>query len=365
MDEYSNGSQPSYDRVKELKAFDDTKTGVKGLVDSGVKTLPKIFIRPSEELLKEQKTPCVNLQVPVIDFDGIGKKDRHRYSDIVKEVLDASEKWGFFQVVNHGISSELLDNMIRSVRMFHEQDAEVRKKLYTRDRAKQVLYQSNFDLYTSRYANWRDTLTVDTTCSGHLDPNELPEICRDVMVEYFNQVLKLSDVLLELLSMALGLGPDRLKEMGCNKGWTAVNLYYPACPDPKLTLGSSKHSDSTFFTILLQDQIGGLQVLHENQWVNVRPIPGALVVNIGDMLQIMSNDKLKSVYHRVTANEVGPRISSAFFLKGILSSPKLYGPIKDLLSEENPAKYREFTISEFQGNFYSRPLDEPGFQYFK
>lgn len=178
MDEYSNGSQPSYDRVKELKAFDDTKTGVKGLVDSGVKTLPKIFIRPSEELLKEQKTPCVNLQVPVIDFDGIGKKDRHRYSDIVKEVLDASEKWGFFQVVNHGISSELLDNMIRSVRMFHEQDAEVRKKLYTRDRAKQVLYQSNFDLYTSRYANWRDTLTVDTTCSGHLDPNELPEICR-------------------------------------------------------------------------------------------------------------------------------------------------------------------------------------------
>ncbi|XP_021725878.1 1-aminocyclopropane-1-carboxylate oxidase homolog 1-like [Chenopodium quinoa] len=364
MDGYTNGSQFDYDRAREVKAFDDTKTGVKGLVDSGLKTLPNIFIRPTHELLEDLKTPCVKLQVPVINLEEIHNKDR--YAEIVKEVLNASENWGFFQVINHGIPSELLYKMVQGVRMFHEQDAEVKKKMYTRDRTKQVLYQSNFDLYTSKTANWRDTLTVDTSkSSGHLDPKELPEICRDVLLEYYNQVLKLSDILLELLSMSLGLEPNHLKKMECNKGWTAVNLYYPACPAPELTQGISKHSDSSFLTILLQDQIGGLQILHNNQWVDVQPIPGALVVNIGDLLQMISNDKFKSVYHRVSANHIGPRISVAFFLHGPRSSPKLYGPIQELLSDENSAVYRQFTLSEFLIYFFSRPLDEPGLEYFK
>ncbi|KMT16651.1 hypothetical protein BVRB_3g049370 [Beta vulgaris subsp. vulgaris] len=363
MDGYTSGAQPEYDRMKEVKAFDDTKTGVKGLVDSGTKIVPKMFIRPCHELEEDLKTPCVKLQVPVINLEGIGNKNG--YEEIVKQVLDASEKWGFFQVVNHGISMEVLNNMLQGIRMFHEQDDEVKKKLYTRDRTNQVLYQSNFDLYVSRAANWRDTLAVDTTYSGHLDPKELPEICRDVMLEYYNQVLKLSDVLLELLSVALGLKPDYLKEMDCSKGWTAVNHYYPVCPAPDLTLGISKHSDPTFLTLLLQDQIGGLQVLYEDQWVDVQPIPGALVVNIGDILQMMSNDKIKSVYHRVMANQVGPRVSVALFLKGLLSSPKLYGPIKQLLSEDNPAIYQEFTLNPYNTHFYSRPLGEPRFQYYK
>ncbi|KNA12365.1 hypothetical protein SOVF_126620 [Spinacia oleracea] len=356
------GTISNYDRVKELKDFDETKMGVKGVVDSGVETVPKIFIRPSDELLEELKTPCVNLQVPVINFEGIGEKDR--YNEVVKEVLDASEKWGFFQVVNHGIPLKVLDNMLQGNQMFHEQDADIKKKFYTRDMAKQVLYQSNYDLYTSKAANWRDTLVVDTSNSGPLDPTELPEICRDAMLEYVDHVLKLSDLLLELLSLGLGLKPDYLKEMECSKGWTLINHYYPACPAPELTLGSSKHADPTFLTVLLQDQIGGLQVIHKNQWVDVQPIPGALVVNIGEILQIMSNHKLKSVYHRVTSNKVGPRISSAFFLKGALSSPKLYGSIKEL-SEENPVMYREFTLGEFNANFFSRPLDESGFEYLK
>ncbi|GMH29993.1 hypothetical protein Nepgr_031836 [Nepenthes gracilis] len=351
------------ERIRELKAFDDTKLGVKGLVDGGIQTVPKIFIQPSKGLSQELNSKhhhSSNFQIPVIDLAS------GRCEEIVNQIFYASSEWGFFQIVNHGVPVELLDRMMEGSRLFHEGDEETKKAFYSLNKRKQVKFSSNYDLYKSQTANWRDTLTIDNLFDGHLDPNDFPVICRDVILEYTRNMIKLGDKLLELLSQALELNPCHLRlTTECTRGWLMACHYYPACPEPELTLGASNHSDPSFFTLLLQDQIGGLQVLHQNQWVNVQPIPGALVVNIGDILQMISNDKFRSVEHRVLANHLGPRISIAFFFEGLISSAKIYGSIKELTSEENPPSYKEFTFKEFATNFFSRPLNETSYKHFK
>ncbi|KAK9724362.1 hypothetical protein RND81_05G067400 [Saponaria officinalis] len=124
IQEHSNDLHDNYDRNKELRAFDETKTGVKGIVDSGTKTLPKMFIRPADELLEEQNISCVkHHQVPVISLDGIQTNDCCR-KRIIQQVLSASMKWGFFQVLDHGIPVRDLEAMLEGIRMFHEQDDE-------------------------------------------------------------------------------------------------------------------------------------------------------------------------------------------------------------------------------------------------
>lgn len=169
-------AEQNYNRESEVKAFDDTKTGVKGLVDSGITKVPRIFINPQNDLDKKPDSENIQLKFPLIDLKDI-HEDPIRHKEVVDEIRDASETWGFFQVINHGIPGHVLDEMLDGVRRFFEQDAEERKKWYTRDLKRRVVYNSNFDLYSAPAANWRDTVYCQMAPDPP-NPEELPRLCR-------------------------------------------------------------------------------------------------------------------------------------------------------------------------------------------
>ncbi|AET02504.1 putative deacetoxyvindoline 4-hydroxylase [Medicago truncatula] len=359
LEEIKQEHEHVYDRQKELKLLDESKEGVKGLVDAGLTKVPKIFIHDKIHEHNNKQTSSTNLSIPIIDFGPLfTNTSSSSRLEIIEKVKHASEKWGFFQVVNHGIPSTVLDEMIDGVVRFHEQDTEMKKKFYSRDITKRAYFNTNFDLYVTPAVNWRDSLSC-VMGPQPLDPQDLPTVCRDITVKYSDYVNKVGMILLELLSEALGLNSNYLKDIDCAEGLFLISHYYPPCPEPELTFGTSAHSDSSFFTVLLQDQLGGLQVFHGNQWVDVTPIPGALVINLGDMMQLITNDKFLSVKHRVLAPKIGPRISVACFFRQHLppENSKLYGPITELLTPENPPVYKETSVKGLVSHYYGKGLD--------
>ncbi|GJT81996.1 1-aminocyclopropane-1-carboxylate oxidase homolog 1-like protein [Tanacetum coccineum] len=181
-------SNSNGDRTKQLKAFDDTKSGVKGLVDAaagGVVDIPQIFIRPPEEVAEDLELTRTSLRVPAIDLTGVGDKRSCTREKIVEQVKHASEKWGFFQVVNHGVPMKVLEAMLNGVHEFNEQDVEVKKEYYSRDPERMVKFNTNYDFYMSKSASWRDTLAVDMLYLNHLDLQDLPSPCKYIFNEYF------------------------------------------------------------------------------------------------------------------------------------------------------------------------------------
>ena len=170
------GERAGYDRAKEVKEFDDTKAGVKGLVDSGVVKVPRFLIHPPESLQNssEVNTATTCLHVPVIDLTGYEGSQR---PNIVSEIKEASQTWGFFQMVNHGVPVCVMDSLLRGIREFHEQPSEVKKEWYSRDHKVRVRYYCNGDLFVAKAANWRDTIAFDFQ-DGPLSPEAYPLICR-------------------------------------------------------------------------------------------------------------------------------------------------------------------------------------------
>lgn len=107
------------DRMKEVKDFDESKTGVKGLSDSGITSIPNIFIHPPETV-STLRSSSGSIGIPVVDLSNIDSSNHH--SKIVENIREAAASWGFFQVINHGIPLSVLDEIDEAIKAFHEHD---------------------------------------------------------------------------------------------------------------------------------------------------------------------------------------------------------------------------------------------------
>ncbi|CAK9323996.1 unnamed protein product [Citrullus colocynthis] len=348
-----------FDRATELKQFDETKAGVKGLLDAGINQIPRIFIHPPEtlsDLKPSSKSPSSSAAVviPTVDLVGLDSPDLR--PSIVGQIRNAASTFGFFQIINHGVPQKVLDDILDSIRAFHELPSEAKSPYYRRDVETGVSYLSNIDLFNAKAASWRDTIQIGLGPVAAA-PENIPAICRAAVAEWAKETERLGYLLEEVLCEGLGLRSERLKEATYGEGRMMVGHYYPYCPQPDLTVGIKSHTDPGVLTVLLQDHIGGLQIRHGDGWVDVEPVAGALVINIGDLLQIASNDVYKSVEHRVRANgKSEARVSVAVFYNPRIRD-NLYGPLPELISSDRPAVYQQFTYADYITRFFNKELD--------
>lgn len=179
-------------------------------------------------------------------------------------------------------------------------------------------------------------------------------LCSGIVEEYKGEMEKLARRLLSTILGSLGVTVDdiewahKAKKSGSKMGSGVIRLnHYPVCPEPERAMGLAAHTDSCLLTIVHQSNMGGLQVFKgESGWVTVEPIPGVLVVNIGDLFHILSNGKFPSVVHRARVNKTRSRISIAYLWGGPAGDVEI-SPISKIVGPVGPCLYRPVTWSEY------------------
>ncbi|MQL99164.1 hypothetical protein Taro_031885 [Colocasia esculenta] len=350
-DHIAPSAAAGYDRERELKQFSETKAGIKGLVDAGIINIPGFCHFPPS--LRTFGTPATKApsSIPIVDLS----LPRPR---AVELAAAAAREWGFFQVTNHGIPFDEISAVISAVQAFNELPAEIKAAYNTREETGGLIFNSNFT--PSRAASWRDNFRVGTSPRPP-NPEKIPEVCREELLAWDKSARGLAARLMELLSEGLGVKAERLEGLSFLEGRAVMGNYYPYCPQPELTLGLEGHTDPAALTVLVQNDVGGLLIKKGNvfeggEWFNIDPVPGAIIINIGDILQIVSNDEYKSAEHKVIANpHQTPRISVAVFcVPGKTDDSTYYGPLQELVSKEKPARYRQFTMRDFRRAMFAR-----------
>nr|DAD43745.1 TPA_asm: hypothetical protein HUJ06_001975 [Nelumbo nucifera] len=313
--------------------------GVKGMVDSGITTVPDQYIQsPQERIVKQGIDPSYppSLVSPI----DLSELEGPNHDQVVELLGQSAETLGFFQVINHGVQVELLEQL---------KDAAHRPSPF-------VKYGTSFVPEAEKALEWKDYISM--TYSGDEDAlNFWPEECKEVALEYLKSSTKMVKRILEVLLRRLGVTVDHT-ETEAYIGTRMVNMNLVS--KSELTVGVGRHSDMGILTVLLQDGIGGLYVKVEDdrlgrkkgEWVEIPPTPGALVVNVGDTLEILSNGRYKSAEHRVWTTNAESRVSIPVFVFPLPT--KKIKPLPQVVEKDGVAHYGEFLFEEYMKNFFGK-----------
>ncbi|KAL4951717.1 putative oxidoreductase [Aspergillus filifer] len=316
---------------------------------------------------------------PVIDFAPFYGPDSPAKDTLVRELRQACEEFGFFQLINHGIPSTLQESILAQSREFFDLPLDIKEK-YSKDknpfnRGYERLRSQNFEkrdtlgdlkegfyLGRNRALDEADVVARKFGQGPNMYPRELGPEFRDVTETYHAKMMALAEGILRMLARTLGLNEDVFEKGGFVERPIAVLrlLRYPAqesdAGEGDLERGIGAHTDFGAVTILLQDDTGGLQVWDNISaaWVDVTPIPGAYVVNLGNMMMRWTNDRYLSNLHRVINKSGKERFSVPFFFSG---NPD-YSVACLPSCEGRGAKYPPVTVGEWIRGRYADTYGE-------
>lgn len=270
--------------------------------------------------------------IPTIDFSLLSSDSPHQRSSAVHELDRACRDWGFFTVINHGVPVRLMKEMMDACERFFNQTEEEKREFEGRHVLDPIRYCTSFNALVDTASFWRDNLKLFVHPQFH-SPNK-PRGFSEVAAEYSKRVREVAMTLLQGISESLGLKEGYMEEaLNLESGLQILvaNLY-PPCPQPELGMGLGPHSDHGLLTLLIQNQIGGLQIQHGGKWIPVDTTPYSFVVNVADHIEILSNGEYKSVVHRVVVNNKATRMSIA-----MAHGPSLDAVVGPAIESKSPA----------------------------
>eukprot|EP00924_Labyrinthula_sp_SR-Ha-C_P010760 augustus_masked-scaffold_35-processed-gene-0.31-mRNA-1 protein AED:0.42 eAED:0.42 QI:0/-1/0/1/-1/1/1/0/331 len=318
------------------------------------------------------------MKIPVLDFSGFYSPDQKEKQKVADAVYKSFNEIGFLVLKNPGFRSDLIQDAFNETKKFYNLDMETKMKCeYSKERGnKGYLTMGGEKLDpSSKFMDLKETFDIGNDNEPD-KPNIWPEAVpkfKPVLLEYYNTMDKVHLDLLRCISLGLNLDEEFLTPL-CNENHQNLRLLrYPPLDkkiqdkykiedkDKEIVIRAGKHTDYGSLTLLVQDQVGGLQVKPRgtDTWIDVPYIENSIVVNVADMLMRWSNDILVSTPHRVISHLepgkiVPERYSMAFFCNP--NKKTTIEALPNTFSGSNPKKYPpvnslEFLLARFNGTF--------------
>ncbi|KAL3739745.1 hypothetical protein ACJRO7_021076 [Eucalyptus globulus] len=317
---------------------------VQELAKEAITEVPPRYVRTDQDhpFMRDDHGSLL-LQVPVIDMNKLSSSHEDLVESELEKLHVACRDWGFFQLINHGVSCTLVEEVKLGIQEFFKLPMEEKRKFWQKGDVES--FGQMFVGSEEQKLDWADHFFM-ASHPRHLRKPHLfpmlpsPEVLDECTSELRDFVMKI----LLLMAKALQMESKDMIEL-FDEGRQALRKnYFPPCPRPELVTGLTPHSDSTGLTILLQvNEMEGLQVRKEGKWVSVKPLPNVFVVNVGDILE-----------HRVMVNSMKERLSIAAF-----HSPKLEGecgPTPSLITLEKLALFRRIGMADYLRGLFSHEL---------
>ncbi|MFD9329699.1 isopenicillin N synthase family dioxygenase [Streptomyces sp. NPDC060065] len=318
-------------------------------------------------------------QLPIIDLSAADRGPQAR-ALLHAQLHSAAHDVGFFQLVGHGVTAGETDALLRAMRRFFALPEADRLAIDNVNSPHFRGYTRTGDEVTAGGRDWRDQLDIGAERAARTPgvgepaywwlqgPNQWPDALPELRVAALAWIDRLSAVsarLLRELLTAIGAPADFYEPVFGSRAHPHLKLVrYPGSAGDGGDQGVGAHKDYGFLTLLLQDQVGGLQVQREDGFFrDVPPLPGAFVVNLGELLEVATNGYLLATNHRV----VSPPGATERF-----SVPFFYNPRLDARVEPLPFPYAstapgvttdpanplfaEYGFNELKGKLRAHPL---------